>query len=99
VTSGYSLSNSVSVVLGPNISLVENFLGAPYSLNVTQTWTMNYATAHTFQVPGRKYGTVVSNPLTTRYEDFVAEGCIRELGTRYGWQADVMESIGYEGLD
>ncbi len=97
VTEGYSISNSVSVTSGMDLTIVKDFLGASFSISYSETWTSTYSSAYTFQVPEGKYGAVVSNPLVTRHAGYIDTGCIGSQ-TRGYFQSDSHSSKAYGGL-
>jgi hypothetical protein len=99
VTEGYSISNSVSVGVSSQLTLVEDFLSTTFSISYTETWTSTYSASYSFQIPAGKYGAVVSNPATTRHSGRVDIGCIADAGveTTY-FTADSYNSKAYGGL-
>lgn len=98
VTAGYSISNSLTVSTGAELSLIENILSVSYSIDYSQSWSSEYSAQYTFEIPVGKYGAVVSNPTTTRHSGRVWKGCLGEEGTTSTYVGDSYESRAFGGL-
>jgi hypothetical protein len=97
ISTGYSLSNSVSVSNSADLTLVKDFLSVSFSFKYSQTWTTTTTSAYTFDVPVGSFGAIVSNPRTLRKTGTVWKGCIgsAEAST---YQADSYSSQSYNDL-
>jgi len=98
VTSGYSISNSLSVSVSVDETLVEDFLSTSFGISTTETWGTSYTAAYTYTVPAGKYGVVVSNAKTLRKSGHVDIGCIAEATESYDFTSDSYTSQAYGGL-
>ena len=96
VTEGYTIANSITAT--EQVTLIDEFMQASFSIAYAETWTSQYAAAYTFQIPAGKYGAVVSNPKTTRRIGHVDIGCIAEATETTTFQADSYSSQAFGDL-
>lgn len=98
VAAGYSISNSIAVAAGIDVTLIEDFLKT--SMTITQTWqTTNSLTATFFtDVPEGKYGAWVYRPLTKRITGGVWSGKMGDTGSVKTWQADSFTTKMYQDM-
>ncbi|EMD90134.1 hypothetical protein COCC4DRAFT_19184 [Bipolaris maydis ATCC 48331] len=99
VAAGYSISNSISVSVGVDATIIEDFLKT--SMSVTKTWETTNSLTQTFytDVPEGKWGAWVFRPLTTRYSGAVWHGKMGDTGSVSTWQADSFSNKSYNGMD
>jgi hypothetical protein len=88
VSAGFSISNSIAVKVGVDMTLIKNYLST--SMDVTRTWETSNSLTQTFfvDVPDNKYGAWVYRPLTTRRSGTVWSGKVGSAGSSEAWQAD-----------
>ncbi|KAF2090367.1 hypothetical protein K490DRAFT_36431 [Saccharata proteae CBS 121410] len=98
VTQGFSLSNSLSVSAGVEVSTVEKLVSASLSVSYSVQWTTSDSIAYTFVVAAGKSGLVVSNPETTRYTGTYIYGCTDSPSTA-DWTSDTYTSATMDGLE
>lgn len=98
VTSGYEISNSISVGTSATFTLVKDFLESSLSIDYTSSWTSSQSQQFTANVPEGKYGAFVSNPWTNRQSGNVFEGVIGSEGSLTYYQADSFESKSFDNL-
>ncbi|KAF2794637.1 hypothetical protein K505DRAFT_324630 [Melanomma pulvis-pyrius CBS 109.77] len=98
VTSGYDVSNSVSVGTSATFSLVKDFLEASVSIDYSKSWTSSQAQQFQATVAAGKYGAYVSNAWTNRQSGIVFQGVIGEDAQPGYYQADSFESKSFDGL-
>ena len=91
VSSGYDISNSISVGTSASLTLVENFLSTSFSIDYSQSWTSSQSQQFSGAVPAGKYGAFVSNPWTNRKSGKLFEGRIGSEGTLTEYIADSFE--------
>lgn len=99
VGSGYSISNSISVSVSADITLVKDFLSASASTDYSQSWTSSQTQQFSASVPAGKYGAFVSNAWTNRKTGNVWQGAIGGAGSLTHYQADSFASKGYGDLN
>ncbi|KAF2443218.1 hypothetical protein P171DRAFT_57742 [Karstenula rhodostoma CBS 690.94] len=91
VSTGYDISNSISVGTSVSVSTIESFLSASTSTDYSQSWTSSQSQQFAGEVPAGKYGAFVSNPWTNRRSGNVFQGRVGREGTLTGYQADSFE--------
>ncbi|KAK7187777.1 hypothetical protein DPSP01_010827 [Paraphaeosphaeria sporulosa] len=91
VSTGYEISNSISVGTSATLGIVEDFLSASVSIDYSQSWTSQQLQQFEGDVPAGKYGAFVSNPWTNRKSGNVFEGTVGSEGSLTGYQADSFE--------
>jgi hypothetical protein len=99
ITSGYDISNSVSVSSSATFTLVKDFLQASLSIDYSTSWTSSQSQQFSAEVPAGKYGAFVSNPWTNRQSGHVFEGVVGEEGSLTYYQGDSFEARGFGGLE
>lgn len=92
VSSGYSISNTISVGVSSTFTLVKDFLQTSVSIDYSQSWTSTQTQSFSAPVPEGKYGAFVSNPWTNRQSGNVFQGVIGSDGSLSYYQADSFES-------
>ena len=98
VTSGYEISNSVSVGVSATFTLVKDFLESSMSIDYSQSWTSSQAQQFEAEVPAGKYGAFVSNPWTNRESGNVFTGVIGSEGQLSYYHADSFNSKSFNSL-
>lgn len=98
VTSGFELSNSISVGVSTTFSLVKDFLEASLSIDYSQSWTSSQEQSFQAEVPADKFGAFVSNPWTTRQSGNVFTGVIGSEGELSYYQADSFTDKSFNSL-
>ena len=99
VGAGYSVSNSISVGVSSQISLVKEFLSATVSTDYSRSWSSSQTQSFTAKVPEGKYGAFVSNAWTNRKSGKVFTGTIGGEGSTSTYQADSFDARGYGNLN
>ncbi|KAJ4400452.1 hypothetical protein N0V91_008706 [Didymella pomorum] len=95
VSTGYSITNSISVSQGATFTLVKDFLQASVSVDYSTSWQTTQTQAFSAAVPEGKYGAFVTNAWTNRESGNVWEGTIGGEGSLTYYQADSFESKSY----
>ncbi|KAH7139767.1 hypothetical protein B0J13DRAFT_505054 [Dactylonectria estremocensis] len=90
VSSGYEVSNSVSVSSTFSISAAEQILGLSLSIEVSESWSSSQEQSLTFEVPDGKHGVIVSQPYVRRVQGNVLDGCTDS------WDKSTFTSDSYE---
>lgn len=99
VTSGYSISNTISVGTSSQLTLVKDFLSVTMSIDYSQSWQSTQSQTFQVSVPVGKYGAFVSNPWTNRASGKVWTGTIGGDGTLTPYQADSFEPKKFDNMD
>lgn len=99
VSAGYSVSNSISVGVGAEFSIIENFLSASMSIDYTQSWESSQSQQFTAKVPEGKYGAFVSNAWTHRESGNIWRGKIGGEGSLTYYQGDSFDSRSFGNLN
>jgi hypothetical protein len=99
VSSGYSISNTISVGTSSQLTLVKDFLSVSMSINYSQSWQSTQTQTFQASVPDGKYGAFVSNPWTTRASGNVWTGTIGGEGSLMAYQADSFESRNFDTME
>ncbi|KAF2686264.1 hypothetical protein K458DRAFT_416557 [Lentithecium fluviatile CBS 122367] len=92
VTSGYEISNSISVGTSATFTLVKDFLEASVEIDYSTSWTSSQSQQFQSEVPEGKYGAFVSNPWTNRASGNVFKGVIGSEGSLTYYQGDSFDS-------
>ncbi|KAF2624669.1 hypothetical protein BU25DRAFT_450430 [Macroventuria anomochaeta] len=95
ISTGYSITNSISVSQGASFTLVKDFLSASLSINYSTSWQTSQTQLFSAAVPEGKYGAFVTNAWTNRESGNVWEGTIGGEGSLTYYQADSFESKSY----
>jgi hypothetical protein len=98
VTSGYTVSNSISVGVSTTFTLIESFLQASVSVDYSTSWTSSQTQAFQASVAAGKYGAWVSNAWTNRQSGYVFQGVIGEDSSPSYYQGDSFESKSFDSL-
>ncbi|KAF2846448.1 hypothetical protein T440DRAFT_471890 [Plenodomus tracheiphilus IPT5] len=88
VTSGHSISNSISVGVSAEFALIKDFLSASTSIDYGTTWESSQSQQFSADVPAGKFGAFVSNAWTNRESGNIWSGTIGESGDLTYYQAD-----------
>lgn len=99
VTSGFSISNSISVGVSSELSLVKEFLSVSMSVDYSQSWESSQSQTFEVSVPEGKYGAFVSNPWTNRASGNVWTGTIGGEGSLTYYQGDSFESKKFDTME
>ena len=95
ITTGYTMTNSISVSQSAQVTLVKDFLQATTSISYTASWATTQTQMFSSSVPAGKYGAFVTNAWTNRKSGNVWEGTIGGDGTLTYYQADSFEDKKY----
>jgi hypothetical protein len=98
ISTGYSITNSISVSQGASFTLVKDFLSATMSIDYSTSWQTSQTQQFSAAVPEGKYGAFVTNAWTNRESGHVWEGTIGGEGSLTYYQADSFESKSYGDL-
>jgi hypothetical protein len=99
VTSGYSISNTISVGVSSQLTLIKDFLSVSMSVDYSQSWQSTQSQAFQASVPEGKYGAFVSNPWTNRASGNVWTGTIGGEGSLAPYQADSFEAKKFDTME
>jgi hypothetical protein len=99
VTSGFSISNTISVGTSTQLTLIKDFLSASLSIDYSQSWQSTQSQVFQVSVPEGKYGAFVSNPWTNRATGNVWTGTIGGEGTLTPYQADSFEPKKFDTME
>ncbi|KAJ4301737.1 hypothetical protein N0V90_003830 [Kalmusia sp. IMI 367209] len=99
VSSGYDISNSISVGTSASFTLVKDFLEASVSIDYSTSWTSSQSQQFTAEIPVGKYGAFVSNPWTNRQSGNIFEGAIGSEGTLTYYQGDSFDSKSFDQMN
>jgi hypothetical protein len=75
VSSGYTLTNSVSVGSSAGASLFEGLLSLSLSVSYDESWSTSQEQSLSFSVPDGQFGIVVSQPMVRRVLGNIMSGC------------------------
>lgn len=98
VSSGYQISNTISVGTSASFTLVKDFLEASLSIDYSTSWTSSQSQQFTAEVPVGQYGAFVSNPWTNRESGNVFEGGIGSEGSLTYYQADSFDNKQFDSM-
>ncbi|KAI1090062.1 hypothetical protein F5B19DRAFT_464913 [Rostrohypoxylon terebratum] len=96
LSSGYSLSNSVSVSATEGVS-IESILSFSLSVSYSETWTSSETQAFQYSVPDGQFGVVVSQPLVRRVQGNFLSGCVDAPDKKIPFTSDTYTSQTYSG--
>jgi hypothetical protein len=99
VTSGYSISNTISVGTSSQLTLIKDFLSVSMSVDYSQSWQSTQSQVFQVSVPEGKYGAFVSNPWTNRASGNVWTGTIGGEGVLTAYQADSFEAKKFDTME
>lgn len=95
ISTGYSVSNSISVSQGATFTLIKDFLQASVSVDYSTSWQTTRTQQFSAEVPKGKWGAFVTNAWTNRESGNVWEGTIGGEGSLSYFQADSFETKSY----
>ncbi|KAH8733572.1 hypothetical protein BGZ61DRAFT_565594 [Ilyonectria robusta] len=98
VSSGYSVSNSVTVSGEGELKFIKDRLGASFGVSYTRTWTTQTVINIKGTVPKGWSGVMITRPFKTRRYGRNMRGCIgsqKQIGT---WMADSYQEGSYAGV-
>ncbi|KAH8665621.1 hypothetical protein BGZ61DRAFT_538585 [Ilyonectria robusta] len=98
VSSGYEISNSVSVGSEISVSAAKEILGLSLSVEVSESWTTSQEQSLTFEVPDGHHGVIVSEPYVRRVQGNVLDGCT-DSWEKSSFVSDSYESQNYGNLN
>ncbi|KAH7408500.1 hypothetical protein DE146DRAFT_646385 [Phaeosphaeria sp. MPI-PUGE-AT-0046c] len=99
ISSGYSISNTISVGVSSQLSLIKDFLSVSMSIDYSQSWQSTQSQQFQVTVPEGKYGAFVSNPWTNRASGNIWAGTIGGEGTLTYYQGDSFEAKKFDNLE
>jgi hypothetical protein len=99
VSSGYSISNTISVGTSSSLTLVKDFLSVSMSVDYSHSWQSTQSQVFQASVPEGKYGAFVSNPWTNRASGNVWTGTIGGEGSLTPYQGDSFESKKFDNME
>jgi hypothetical protein len=99
VSSGYSISNTISVGTSSSLTLVKDFLSVSMSVDYSHSWQSTQSQVFQASVPEGKYGAFVSNPWTNRASGNVWTGTIGGEGNLTPYQGDSFESKNFDNME
>ncbi|KAF4989466.1 hypothetical protein FDECE_14706 [Fusarium decemcellulare] len=97
VSSGYSISNSVSVGGSYGVS-IESILSLSLTVDYTESWSSSQEQSLTFEVPDGQHGVIVSQPYVRRVEGNILSGCT-DSPDKEGFVSDSYSSRSYGNLN
>ncbi|RSL68428.1 hypothetical protein CEP54_002797 [Fusarium duplospermum] len=98
VTSGYSVSNSVSVSGGADWTVVKDKLGLSFGVDYSRTWTSSASINIAAKVADGYSGVMITKPIKTRKYGRVLKGCIGSQTESGTFSADSFEEKEYAGI-
>ncbi|KAM0433267.1 hypothetical protein ACHAPT_004141 [Fusarium lateritium] len=98
VTSGYSVSNSVSVSGSADWTAVKDKLGLSFGIDYSRTWTSSATINIAAKVADGYSGVMVTKPIKTRKYGRVMKGCIGSQAETGTFSADSFEEKEYAGI-
>jgi hypothetical protein len=99
VSSGYSISNTISVGVSSQLSLIKDFLSVSMHIDYSQSWQSTQSQQFQVSVPEGKYGAFVSNPWTNRASGNIWTGTIGGEGSLTHYQADSFEAKKFDTME
>lgn len=98
VSSGYSVSNSVSVSAGLDWTLVKDKVGVTAGIDYTRTWTTQTVINIKGTVPNGYSGVMITRPIKTRKYGRVLSGCLGSQTQTGTFMADAYKEGSYAGV-
>ncbi|KAF9691509.1 hypothetical protein EKO04_010429 [Ascochyta lentis] len=95
ISTGYSITNSISVGSSAAFSFLKGFLTATVSVDYSRSWQTTQTQQFAAAVPEGKYGAFVTNAWTNRESGNIWEGTIGGDGSLTYYQADSFEDKSY----
>jgi hypothetical protein len=99
VSSGYSISNTISVGVSSLLSLIKEFLSVSMHIDYSQSWQSTQSQQFQVSVPEGKYGAFVSNPWTNRASGNIWTDTIGGEGSLTYYQADSFEAKNFDTME
>ncbi|KAJ4328406.1 hypothetical protein N0V84_001089 [Fusarium piperis] len=97
VSSGYSLSNSLTIGTSLSLSALKGILGLSLSVDYSESWSTSQDQSLSFEVPAGQHGVIVSQPYVRRVEGNYLDGCTDDW-KKTGFVSDTYESQSYGNL-
>lgn len=98
VSSGYSVSNGVSVSGGLDWTAIKDKLGVSLGIDYTRTWTTQTVINIKGTVPDGYSGVMITKPIKTRRFGRVLTGCLGSQTQEGTFQADSYQEGSYAGV-
>ncbi|KZM18980.1 uncharacterized protein EKO05_0011314 [Ascochyta rabiei] len=98
ISTGYSVTNSISVGSSASFSFLKGFLSATVNIDYSKSWQTTQTQQFNAEVPAGKYGAFVTNAWTNRESGNIWEGTIGGAGRLTYYQADSFENKRYGDL-
>lgn len=98
VSSGYSVSNAITVSGSADWTVIKDKLGLSLGIDYTRTWTTQTVINIKGTVPNGASGVMITKPIKTRRYGRALRGCLgaqTETGT---WMADSYNEGSYSGV-
>lgn len=99
ISSGYSISNTISVGVSSQLTLIKDFLSVSMHIEYSQSWQSTQSQQFQVSVPEGKYGAFVSNPWTNRASGNIWTGNIGGEGSLTYYQADSFEAKKFDTME
>jgi hypothetical protein len=99
VSSGFSISNTVSVGVSSQFTPVKDFLSVSMHVDYSQSWQSTQSQTFQASVPEGKYGAFVSNPWTNRASGNVWTGSIGGEGSLTPYQGDSFDTKTFDTME
>ncbi|KAI1852799.1 hypothetical protein JX265_003283 [Neoarthrinium moseri] len=96
VSSGWSVSNSVSASAGLDIKFVKDRLGSTLGVDFSRTWTTTTSLMYKTTIKAGEAGTWITRPWVTRRYGRTFQGCPGSLAETGTWTADSHEDGTYD---
>lgn len=98
VSSGYSVSNGVSVSAGLDWTVIKDKLGLSAGIDYTRTWTTQTVINIKGTVANGYSGVMITKPIKTRKTGRVLTGCLGSQTQSGTFQADSYQEGSYAGV-
>lgn len=98
VSSGYSVSNSVSVSAGLDWTLIKDKIGISAGIDYTRTWTTQTVINIKGTVPNGYSGVMITKPIKTRKYGRALTGCLGSQTQTGTFMADSYQEGSYAGV-
>jgi hypothetical protein len=98
VSSGYSVSNGISVSAGLDWTAIKDKLGLSVGIDYSRTWTTQTVINIKGTVPNGHSGVMITKPIKTRRFGRVLTGCLDSETQKGTFQADSYQEGAYAGV-
>ncbi|KAH7131292.1 hypothetical protein EDB81DRAFT_808298 [Dactylonectria macrodidyma] len=98
VTSGYSISNTVSVSASYDVTIIKDLLSSSLSISYSETWSTTESQTLSFTVPENQNGVIVSQPYVRRVQGNILSGCT-DSPDKEAFTSDTYTSQSYGNLN